>query len=474
MVSLFRRNKKQRRVMVIGLDCADPSLVFDDFAADMPNLTRLRQQGVWGKLESSIPCITVPAWSSMLSSRDPGVLGFYGFRNRADYSYDKLTVATSLAVKEKRVWDYLTEADKESVIVGVPQTYPVQALKGNMISSFLTPSLDSAFTYPPELKQEVLNLTDHRYMFDVKGFRTDQKDWLLQQIIDMTQIRFDLLEKLIRTKPWDLFMWVEMGVDRIHHGFWGFHDPKHRRHEPNNQFAHAIRNYYKQVDEGLGKLLNYADDQTAILVVSDHGVTRMDGGVCLNEWLWKNGWLALKETPPEGKLTKLEDLEIDWSKTRAWGDGGYYGRVFLNVAGRETEGIIPPEAYEETLNELETALNTITDHETGQVVGAICHRPKQIYQKTNGIAPDFIVYFGNLHYRSIGTLGHGAFTTLDNDTGPDDANHGQFGMFIWYDPMQNQVGEIGGQQLMNIAPTLLQALGVENSPSFQGKPILAP
>ncbi len=139
MVSRFRR-KKKRKVMVIGLDCADPSLVFDQFAEDMPNITKLRQGGLWGDLNSAIPCITVPAWSSMLSSRDPGVLGFYGFRNRADYTYDKLSIATSLAVKEKRVWDYLTEAGKESVIVGVPQTYPVKPIKGHMVSSFLTPS----------------------------------------------------------------------------------------------------------------------------------------------------------------------------------------------------------------------------------------------------------------------------------------------------------------------------------------------
>ena len=468
MVSLFRR-KKRRRVLVVGLDCADPRLVFDQFKDDMPNITRLRTGGVWGDLESTIPCITVPAWSSMLASRDPGVLGFYGFRNRADHSYDQLSIATSLAVKEKRVWDYLSEEDRDSIIIGVPQTYPVKPLQGHMVSSFLTPSQESAFAFPPDFRDEVLIHTDNQYMFDVKGFRTDKKDWLLGQIIDMTEIRFKLLNQLITTKDWDLFMWVEMGVDRIHHGFWRYHDPEHRLYEPGNPYQNAIRDYYRQVDEGVGKLLEKIDDDTCVLVVSDHGVTRMDGGVCLNEWLWKNGWLHFKKDPPEGQITRFEDLEIDWAKTRAWGDGGYYGRLFINVQGREPEGIIPTDASEETLAELEAALNTITDAETGQVVGATCYRPANIYTATNNVPPDLIVYFGDLHYRSIGSVGHGTFTIKENDTGPDDANHGQQGMFIWHDPASSQKGQRVGHQLMDIAPTLLHSLGIDVPIQMQGQ-----
>lgn len=470
MVSFFRR-KKQPKVLVIGLDCADPSLVFDQFAAVMPNITRLRNQGIWGNLTSCIPCITVPAWSSMLSSRDPGVLGVYGFRNRADYSYDKLTVATGAAIKEKRVWDYLTEAGKESVVVGVPQTFPVKPIKGSLVTCFLTPNLDSDFTHPAELKDEVLLLTDSKYMFDVKGFRTDEKDWLLQQLIDMTEIRFKLLKHLIAAKAWDLFMYVEMGVDRVHHGFWRYHDRAHRLFDPNSRYVNAIRDYYAMIDHQAGELLEFIDDETAVLVVSDHGVTRMDGGVCLNEWLWRNGWLALKTPPPEGSLTKFDELEIDWSKTRAWGEGGYYGRIFLNVEGREPQGIVSPAAYEETRAELEAALNTIVDADTGQIVGATCHRPQRIYTATNNVAPDFIVYFGDLHYRSIGSLGHGAFTTRENDTGPDDANHGQEGLFIWVDPRSSQKGQVDGHQLMDIAPTLLETLGVPAPKVMQGRSI---
>ena len=90
---------KDRRVFVVGLDCAAPELIFQQWRADLPNLRALARQGMWGELQSCTPAITVPAWTSMLSSRDPGVLGIYGFRNRADHSYDRMTTATSAAVE---------------------------------------------------------------------------------------------------------------------------------------------------------------------------------------------------------------------------------------------------------------------------------------------------------------------------------------------------------------------------------------
>ncbi len=127
------------RVVIIGLDCAEPSLVFDRFADRLPNLTRLRRAGVWGTLRSSDPPITVPAWMSMMSSKDPGTLGYYGFRNRADRSYERMTTATSLVVKEPLLWDFLGLADKKVILIGIPQTYPTRPVNGLMITRFLDP-----------------------------------------------------------------------------------------------------------------------------------------------------------------------------------------------------------------------------------------------------------------------------------------------------------------------------------------------
>ena len=113
---------RRKKVLVIGLDCAPPELVFEQWRDELPNFKRVMDHGAWGKLESCIPAITVPAWSSMMSSKDPGTLGFYGFRNRGDHSYDKNTLANSNSVKTDRVWDVLSRAGKKVITVGVPQT----------------------------------------------------------------------------------------------------------------------------------------------------------------------------------------------------------------------------------------------------------------------------------------------------------------------------------------------------------------
>lgn len=469
MTWLLRSKKRQMRVLVLGWDCAAPELVFDEFASDLPVLARLRQGGTWGELESSIPCITVPAWSSMLSSRDPGVLGIYGFRNRIDHSYSQMTRADSTTVREKRVWDYVSEAGLESVIVGVPQTYPVQPLNGWLISDFLTPGTSHAFTYPAVLKQEVLRIAPE-YPFDVRGFRTEDKHRLLQQIIDLTEIQFKVLKHCLSTRDWQFFMHVNIGVDRIHHGFWRYHDPGHRLHEPGSGFGGVIRDYYRMIDRMAGELIELAGDNTVVMVVSDHGVTRMDGAVCINEWLWREGWLHLKTPPPEGQITPFDQLDVDWSRTRAWGSGGYYGRVFLNVSGREPEGCVPPGAYEQTRDELAAALSSIQGPDN-QIIGAQVFKPEVIYSQVRNVAPDLLIYFGDLHWRAAGSIGHGADYTLENDTGPDDANHSMKGMFVIHEPGRSGAGQVMGHQLMDIAPTILHHLGLPIPAAMQGRVI---
>lgn len=464
---LFKRRSK--RVFVLGLDCASPELIFDQFRADLPTFSQLAVGGTWGRLESSIPCITVPAWTSMLSSRDPGALGVYGFRNRADHTYNAMTTADNTAVKVKRVWDYLGDAGKRSIVVGVPQTFPPRPLNGEMVSCFLTPSLESEFAYPALLRQEVLQRSPD-YLFDVRGFRTNDKARLHQTLLDMTDKQFRLVEHLMTTREWDFSMYVNIGVDRVHHGFWRYHDPQHRLHEPGSPFANAIHDYYVLMDDWAKRLIEIAGEDTLVLVVSDHGVKRMDGGICVNEWLWRNGWLALKTPPQEGVITPLEKLDVDWARTKAWASGGYYGRVFLNVQGREPQGIIPQAEYQAARDELAAALASIPGAE-GEPLDTQVFKPEQIYAEVNGIAPDLMAYFGNLHWRAVGSLGHGKHTTLENDTGPDDANHAQHGMFILYDPNGRGAGQVDGYQLMDIAPTLLQRMGIKVPHEMQGKVI---
>ena len=109
------------KILVVGLDCAAPEVLLGE---DLPNIRRLMAAGVYGRLESVIPPITVPAWQCMATSQDPGSLGVYGFRNRIDHSYDGMQTADAGWFRAVTMWDQVAMEGGRSVIVGVPPSYP--------------------------------------------------------------------------------------------------------------------------------------------------------------------------------------------------------------------------------------------------------------------------------------------------------------------------------------------------------------
>lgn len=452
------------RLAVIGLDSAPPELVFDRFASDLPVLTGLRRRSVWGPLQSVVPPITVPAWSCMMSGRTPGELGIYGFRNRTGRGYDQLGIATSAAVRLPRIWDLVGEAGGESVLLGVPGTYPPPPIRGSVVGDFLAPSTSSDYTYPSDLRDEVREMVGE-YVLDVEDFRSDDKNRIAQQLFDMTEQRFKLARALTTTRPWTFFAMVDMGPDRLHHGFWKYCDPCHPRHEPGGPHLNLFRDYYRALDRHVAELLETFDDDTYVLVVSDHGAKAMQGGFCLNEWLVERGLLVLAE--PVAGRTPIGAAKIDWRKTTAWGDGGYYGRVFLNVAGREPEGTIPPAKYDQVRDSIAASLEGLTDHR-GRSMGNRALRPEMVYPEVVGFPPDLIVYFGDLEWRAVGTLGLGCgLHTFENDTGPDDANHSETGIAMLSGPGVTP-GHCAGMSLLDIAPTIQSLIGLTPPPGQRG------
>ncbi len=456
------------KVFIIGLDCVPPELVFDTWRADLPALSALMSGGAYGPLKSITPPITVPAWMSMMTSKDPGTLGFYGFRNRGSRDYRDHKVANSTWVHEDTVWDILSRDGRQVVVVGVPATYPPKPVNGSLVGCFLTPSVkQSQYTYPAGLKEEIAAVVGE-YLVDVPDFRTEDKDYLLRQIYEMTDRRFELIDYLMDVKPWDFFMFVEMGTDRIHHGLWQCWDRTHHKFVPGNPYEDAIRQYYIHLDGLIGGLVEKLDDQTVVLVVSDHGIKKMDGGICFNEWLIREGYLTLK-APPRG-IMPIEQAEVDWSRTVAWGDGGYYGRLFLNVRGREPEGIVEPEDVDRLKAELTVKLEALTGPD-GRNIGTKVYRPEGVYRQVRNIAPDLIVYFGDLTWRSVGKVGFDSIYTFENDTGPDDANHAQYGMLIARDPRRPGAGLVEGMDILDVAPTVLATMGLPVPEDMQGRPL---
>lgn len=452
------------KILVVGLDCAEPEVLFGDDR--LVNIRRLMDAGIYGRLESIVPPITVPAWACMTTGQDPGTLGVYGFRNRADHSYDGLRTVSSRSIHEPAIWDQLAREGKKSVIIGVPPNYPARRVDGLSVGCFLTPDTEkNVYTSPPEFGATIRGLVG-RYPVDVADFRTHDKPRLLRDIQAMTRVHFDVVRHALVNTEWDYFHFVEIGLDRIQHGFWRHHDPEHVLHEADSPYKTVITDYYRALDDEIGRVLELLTEETVVLVVSDHGARRLDGGFCVNEWLIREGLLVLNHAPES--VTPFAKLDVDWDRTVAWSEGGYYARVFLNVKGREPRGTIAPEDYEKVRGDVQARLEATVGPE-GEPLGTRVFRPEAIYRTVRNVAPDLIVHFGDLAWRSVGSVGHGVIHVRENDTGPDDCNHAQHGSLVLAGTGVPCLGEIQGAHLLDVAPMLLELGGHDVPPSMRAR-----
>jgi len=478
------------KILVIGLDGATPELLFGD--ESLVNIRHLMEMGCYGRLESIIPPIAVPAWMCMATSQDPGSLGVYGFRNRIDHTYGAMNIVNnSEAIREPAIWDQIAREGKRSVLVGVPPGYPPRKINGVSVGCFMTPdTTETVFTHPPEMSEEIRRLVG-KYPVDVvphqldpyvvnkpsesnisrrttigAALLLDDKDWLKDQIYQMTRKHFQVVRHLMQECKWDFFQFVEIGPDRMHHGFWKAHDPQHILHECGDPHQNTIRQYYRYLDEEIGSLLELIDKDTVVLVASEHGAQRLDGGFCVNEWLVREGLLVLNHYPE--KVTPPAELYVNWQGTTCWSEGGYYAPLFLNVKGREPNGTIEPQDCPKVRDEIKARFKE-TKGPDGKLLGTLVFKPEEIYRDIRGIPPDLIVHFGGLYWRAVGGVGYPTIHVQENDTGPDDCNPAQFGAFVMAAPNCSLAGEIEGVHLLDMSPTLLDLAGYDVPDSMRGR-----
>jgi predicted AlkP superfamily phosphohydrolase/phosphomutase len=460
------------RVVVIGLDCATPQLMFHDLADEIPNLRKLMSNGMSGPLASITPPITVPAWACAMTGKTPGQLGIYGFRNRKDATYEGLSIATSDAIKEPAVWDLLGTKGLRSMLIGVPPSFPPpKAFPGWRVGCFLTPPSAKSWAYPQELETEIATELGEGddYIFDIPDFRKAGYDVVLDQVFAMTERRFRVARRMMQTKPWDFFMVCEIALDRLHHVFWQHFDPRHPLHEPGSKYETAFQEYYRFLDREVGALLEEIPDDAITIVMSDHGARPMMGGLCFNDWLVREGYLVMTESLA-GPMP-IKDAPIDWSRSVAWGDGGYYGRLFLNVKGREPQGIVDLARYEAMRDELIAKLEAAPGPD-GEPLGTKVFKPQDVYTDVKGVAPDLIVYFGDLAWRSVGSVGNPSLYTYENDTGPDGANHDRDGIFAMTGLSGQPMGNVDGMSLVDVGPSILKLYDIEAPEGVVGRSFL--
>ena len=205
------------------------------------------------------------------------------------------------------------------------------------------------------------------------------------------------------------------------------------------------------------------------MIMSDHGARPMMGGFCFNDWLIREGYLAVEAYPSH--VIPIRDAVTDWSQTIAWGDGGYYGRLFLNVKGREPQGIVDPARYEETRDELIAKLEAAPGPD-GEPLGTRVMKPQDVYSEVRGVAPDLLVYFGDLAWRSVGSIGNRSIYTYENDTGPDGANHDRMGVFAMAGLPGQRMGEVQDLSLVDVGPSILSLYDIEAPEGAVGRSFL--
>jgi predicted AlkP superfamily phosphohydrolase/phosphomutase len=449
-----RHRGQAQKVLVLGLDSAPPDLLFRRFAAELPHLDRLRAEGVWGPLASVVPAITIPAWASAMTGCDPGQLGIYGFRHHEPSSYAPARFVDSTDLRVEAVWDTLSREGRPVVVVGVPPGYPPRRVRGSFVSCFLSPDVRRPATHPRALGDTIARVAD-RYAVDVEAHRLVSRDRLLGEVREMTEQRFRLFRHLLGTSAWDFAMMVEIGLDRVHHAFWSAFDPEHPDYVAGGPHEHAVLDYYRLLDQEIGATLAEVDPGTAVFVMSDHGVKRLRGGIAINEWLVREGHLALASVPD--RRAPLQPEMVDWHRTTAWAEGGHSGRVYLNLRGQKPQGIVDPADRDRVLGQIERGLLAIPAPD-GRAIATKVFRPDAIYRECRGFPPDLIVYFGDLDWRAVGSVGTGAIHVAENDTGPDHANHASTGVLVARVPGAKP-GCLRDLRLVDCGPAMLTVLG---------------
>jgi predicted AlkP superfamily phosphohydrolase/phosphomutase len=454
------------RLVVLGLDAVSWELLAR-WAEVMPNLQGVLKRSYRATLRSCDPPITVPAWAVMFSGADPGSLGLYGFRHRRAGQYTAMYIPTSSTALRPMVWDALSRAGRRVAVIGMPPGYPAPRVNGVYVSDFLTPEGALDWVSPQTLAPEIARAAGGPF-FDVP-FRVEDRAGVARDVLEMTRRRWKAVRELWGRERWDFFAVHDIGPDRVHHAFWKYFDPGHPRYREDPALSKVAGEFYALLDREIGAFLANVPDDVRVMVASDHGSQAMAGCFCINDWLIDQGYLVLRGAKPAAG-TPIESADVDWAKTRVWGAGGYYARLFLNMRGRESHGLVDEADRADLVEQLREDLSEVPRPD-GKPLGVRLFAPEDVYSEVRGDPPDLMAYFGDLRWRAAGTIGHGRWFTEENDTGPDDAVHSFDGVFAITDPALRSAVELPPQNIAAVAPTLYDFFGLRAPEFVREKPI---
>jgi predicted AlkP superfamily phosphohydrolase/phosphomutase len=514
----------KRKALVIGLDGATLDLIRPWVrSGELPTFARLMRQGSYGELRSVLPPLTAPAWTTIVTGTNPGKHGLVDFWARDFPGYDFRLLSSSSRARPC-LWDLVSEAGGGVIVLNVPMTFPPTPVNGVMVSGMDTPGLDAEYTYPPDVKHELTEAVG-KYVIvpdDWLYSRRRQFDRARREILTGIETQFAAAEYLLQRYPWHLAMVVFTAPDGAAHFFWEFMDPEHLLYEQRSaaRYGQTILEVYKNLDAKLDAFLASLSPDTFLFVVSDHGNGPVgDRAIYLNAWLEKKGLLCyrrgslhqrwqrnlsqatlrtlravrrlmrsyipyrlqakLEALLPGGSKrieSSLTSMQIDWSKTRAFSDE-VRGSIWVNLKGRDAEGIVSPgEEYESLRERIIFAVPELRDPRTGEQLIERAYRREELYHGPHAhLTPDIILEPRDTMQlfrkregvpRAIPVRILSAAEARSADT---TGHHLMNGLFFVNGPAIKANHEILGMQMQDVAPTVLYALGLPVPEWMDGK-----
>ena len=361
--------RSDRRLLILGLD-GIPHRLIEEMAAQgvMPNIADLIGEGSLRSMTSSIPEISSVSWSSIITGKNPGEHGIFGFTDVMPGGYGiRFPNYASLAVPP--FWE--VHEERHAVIVNVPSTYPARPMHGVHVAGFVAPKLEKA-VYPADL---VPALRDAGYRIDVDSQLGHRSAGLfLDDLNAALAARIRIAEHLWEERPWSTFMLVFTGTDRLGHFLWdAYEDEDHPHHG-------AFLDHLKRVDAAIGRFVDRLGPEDAVVVLSDHGFERLRAEVAVNAVLIEHGLLRLEGDKPH--LTAIAEDSVAFALDP--------GRLYVHTAGRFPRGKVSIDDRDRVVDELVSLFGAL-EVEGRPVIRSI-HRRDEIYHGALvEAAPDLVL-----------------------------------------------------------------------------------
>lgn len=502
------------KVLVIGLDGVTFDLIGPWIeSGELPTLQRLVRKGASGRLRSTLPPISSSSWMSFATGVNPGKHGVVDFVYPGTNSY-QVTMVNAKSCRTRSIWNWLNDAGRRVGLLGIPTTYPPEAVDGFLVSGFLAPGPDSDWAYPPELKDELKTELGAFLLSPDERYRSSRYlDRFLDDLTTSVENRTQAALYLLRTKPWDLFTVVYWDTDMVQHETWRLLDPRHPRHDPAEAatYREQILAFHRKVDADIGRLLEavQAEKDLLVVVMSDHGFGPAHSFFLTNNWLaslgllkFKRGpWTAFKRllfrlgfTPLNtfrlvkalglGSLRKkvrfqqkagllnrifLSFDDVDWARTQAFSIGSF-GQIYINLAGARPQGIVQPGAeYEAVKERIVQAALTLRHPQTGSRLIERVYRREEIYRGPYvERAPDLIVQPWGWEYMAFGHADFGSNRLVEPITGLS-GHHRPDGIVILAGPGVRPGIQLENASILDLTPTILHTMGTPVPQDLDGR-----